>query len=60
MFVRVGIEIPTLEVRFEHLRVEAEAYIGSRALPSFFNFFINKLEVTTKIHGLLSFSFLRR
>ncbi|XVF24885.1 hypothetical protein REPUB_Repub13aG0166000 [Reevesia pubescens] len=41
---RVGIEIPTLEVRFEHLRVEAEAYIGSKALPSFFNFFINKLE----------------
>ncbi|XP_022777146.1 pleiotropic drug resistance protein 1-like [Durio zibethinus] len=41
---RVGIEIPTLEVRFEHLRVDAEAYIGSRALPSFFSFFINKLE----------------
>ncbi|KAG8486122.1 hypothetical protein CXB51_019472 [Gossypium anomalum] len=41
---RVGIEIPKLEVRFEHLKVKAEAYIGSRALPSFFNFFINYLE----------------
>ncbi|KAH1107226.1 hypothetical protein J1N35_010994 [Gossypium stocksii] len=41
---RVGIEIPKLEVRFEHLKVKAEAYTGSRALPSFFNFFINYLE----------------
>ncbi|KAK8340930.1 hypothetical protein V6Z12_A08G131200 [Gossypium hirsutum] len=41
---RVGIEIPKLEVRFEHLKVKAEAYIGSRALPSFFNFFINYLK----------------
>ncbi|KAG4187653.1 hypothetical protein ERO13_A08G114650v2 [Gossypium hirsutum] len=40
----VGIEIPKLEVRFEHLKVKAEAYIGSRALPSFFNFFINYLK----------------
>ncbi|KAA3470383.1 pleiotropic drug resistance protein 1-like isoform X2 [Gossypium australe] len=40
----VGIEIPKLEVRFEHLKVKAEAYIGRRALPSFFNFFINYLE----------------
>ncbi|KAK6284613.1 hypothetical protein POUND7_003565 [Theobroma cacao] len=51
---RVGIEIPTLEVRFEHLRVEAEAYIGSRALPSFFNFFINKLESILQHLHLLS------
>ncbi|TYI14672.1 hypothetical protein ES332_A08G135800v1 [Gossypium tomentosum] len=41
---RVGIEIPKLEVRFEHLKVKAEAYIRSRALPSFFNFFINYLK----------------
>ncbi|KAL4278141.1 hypothetical protein GQ457_03G042110 [Hibiscus cannabinus] len=41
---RVGIEIPKLEVRYQNLRVEAEAYAGSWALPSFFNFFINKLE----------------
>lgn len=46
IFDRVGIEIPKLEVRYEHLKVEAEAYIGSRALTSFFKFFINKLEVT--------------
>ncbi|XP_065869416.1 pleiotropic drug resistance protein 1-like [Euphorbia lathyris] len=41
---RVGIDTPTLEVRFEHLNIEAEAYVGSRALPSFVNFCINIVE----------------
>ncbi|KAL7131981.1 hypothetical protein ABFS83_12G041400 [Erythranthe nasuta] len=41
---RVGIDLPTIEVRFEHLNVETEAYAGSRALPSFLNFFANFLE----------------
>jgi ABC-type multidrug transport system ATPase subunit len=41
---RVGIEIPILEVRFKHLNIEAEAYVGSRALPSFTNFSINMVE----------------
>ncbi|KAL5538716.1 hypothetical protein UlMin_043768 [Ulmus minor] len=41
---RVGLNIPTIEVRFEHLKVEAEAYVGSRALPTIFNFSINILE----------------
>ncbi|KAH9714821.1 ABC transporter G family member 40 [Citrus sinensis] len=41
---RVGISLPTIEVRFEHLNVEAEAYVGSRALPTFFNFCANIIE----------------
>jgi hypothetical protein len=41
----VGLDIPTIEVRFEHLRVEAEAYVGSRGLPTIFNFCVNMLEV---------------
>ncbi|KAF8011701.1 hypothetical protein BT93_J2087 [Corymbia citriodora subsp. variegata] len=41
---RVGIDIPTIEVRFEHLNVEAEARVGSRALPSFINFWTDILE----------------
>lgn len=41
---RVGIEVPTIEVRFEHINIEAEAYVGSRALPSFINFPINIVE----------------
>ncbi|KAK8707218.1 hypothetical protein V6N13_058281 [Hibiscus sabdariffa] len=46
---RVGLDMPTIEVRFEHLNVEAEAYVGSRALPTIFNFSANVLE------GLLSY-----
>ncbi|PON90757.1 ABC type transporter protein [Trema orientale] len=41
---RVGLDIPTIEVRYEHLNVEAEAYVGGRALPTMFNFCINMLE----------------
>ncbi|KAI9393540.1 hypothetical protein POPTR_006G248500v4 [Populus trichocarpa] len=46
---RVELEIPTIEVRFEHLNVEAEAYVGGRALPTILNFSANMLE------GFLSF-----
>ncbi|KAK8604814.1 hypothetical protein V6N13_082285 [Hibiscus sabdariffa] len=45
---RVGLDMPTIEVRFEHLNVEAQAYVGSRALPTMFNFSVNIVE------GLLS------
>ncbi|GAV69184.1 hypothetical protein CFOL_v3_12685, partial [Cephalotus follicularis] len=41
---RVGIELPTIEVRFEHLNVEAEAYAGGRALPTLINFSVNIVE----------------
>ncbi|RVW77628.1 Pleiotropic drug resistance protein 1 [Vitis vinifera] len=41
---RVGIDVPEIEVRFEHLTIDAEAFVGSRALPSFHNFIFNKLE----------------
>ncbi|XP_061365065.1 pleiotropic drug resistance protein 1-like isoform X3 [Gastrolobium bilobum] len=41
---RVGIDIPTIEVRFQHLNVEALVYVGSRALPTFLNFATNIVE----------------
>ncbi|KAK1363006.1 hypothetical protein POM88_038567 [Heracleum sosnowskyi] len=41
---RVGVELPTIEVRFENLNIEAEAFVGSRALPSFINFNLAILE----------------
>ncbi|KAG4384921.1 hypothetical protein AAZX31_13G342300 [Glycine max] len=51
---RVGLDIPTIEVRYEHLNIEAEAFVGSRALPSFINSvtniiegFFNLLHITT-------------
>lgn len=31
---KVGITLPTVEVRFEHLTIEADCYIGDRALPT--------------------------
>ncbi|KAK7294130.1 hypothetical protein RJT34_17013 [Clitoria ternatea] len=50
---RVGIDIPTIEVRYEHLNVEAEAYVGSRALPTFINFISNIVEsFFTSLHIL--------
>lgn len=35
---RVGIQIPTIEVRFEHLNVKAEPNVGSRALLALLGF----------------------
>ncbi|KAK9266288.1 hypothetical protein L1049_001810 [Liquidambar formosana] len=43
---RVGIDMPKVEVRYEHLTIDAEAYVGSRALPTFINFCSNIVEVT--------------
>ncbi|KAJ0960089.1 hypothetical protein J5N97_000148 [Dioscorea zingiberensis] len=40
---RVGIDNPTIEVRFENLKIDAEAYVGNRGLPTFTNFFVNKI-----------------
>ncbi|CAI0473689.1 unnamed protein product [Linum tenue] len=47
---RVGVELPTIEVRYEHLNVEAEATVGSKALPTFANFTIGIF--TTILDGL--------
>lgn len=51
---RVGIEIPTIEVRYEHLIIEAEAYVGGRALPTFMNSITNTLEVSKSMKILFS------
>ncbi|XP_061336750.1 pleiotropic drug resistance protein 1-like isoform X2 [Gastrolobium bilobum] len=41
---RVGLDIPTIEVRYEHLNIEAEAFVGSRSLPTFINSATNVIE----------------
>ncbi|XP_071709146.1 pleiotropic drug resistance protein 1-like isoform X2 [Rutidosis leptorrhynchoides] len=41
---RVGLELPTIEVHFEHLNIDAEAYVGGRALPTIVNFLVNILQ----------------
>jgi hypothetical protein len=43
----VGIELPQIEVRYEHLSVEADVHVGARALPTLLNSAINLLEVRT-------------
>ncbi|RRT68774.1 hypothetical protein B296_00008491 [Ensete ventricosum] len=42
---RVGLELPKIEVRYENVSVEAEVYVGSRALPTLWNATLNVLEV---------------
>ena len=37
--------MPSIEVKFEHLTVEADINTGSRALPSFINFYLDVAEV---------------
>ncbi|VAH42773.1 unnamed protein product [Triticum turgidum subsp. durum] len=41
---RVGIQLPTIEVRYENLNVEAQAHVGSRGLPTILNTCANVLE----------------
>ncbi|CAH9122111.1 unnamed protein product [Cuscuta epithymum] len=41
---RVGIDIPKIEVRYQDLSIEGDAYAGSRALPTLFNATINVIE----------------
>ncbi|KAJ4757004.1 ABC transporter G family member 36 [Rhynchospora pubera] len=63
---RAGIEMPTVEVRYEKFKIDAEIYVGTRGLPTlsntFFNYFVpignalnlvpnNKKELTI-LHGI--------
>lgn len=41
---RVGIEVPTVEVRFKDLNVEADVYVGTRGIPSVINSYRNFIE----------------
>ncbi|KAL6533835.1 transcription factor [Orobanche hederae] len=52
---RVGIDMPTIEVRYENLNIDAEAYGASRSLPTFVNFIINFIEgILNSLHILPS------
>jgi len=42
---RVDIDTPKVEVRFENLFVEGDAFNGSRALPTLVNSTMNAIEV---------------
>ncbi|OIW15880.1 hypothetical protein TanjilG_04415 [Lupinus angustifolius] len=49
---RVGIKLPTVEVRFNNLNVEADSYVGSRALPTLPNVGLNIIESAIGIFGI--------
>ncbi|XWS16406.1 hypothetical protein CRYUN_Cryun34aG0084600 [Craigia yunnanensis] len=51
---RVGIDLPTIEVRFEHLNIEAEAFVGNNALPTVLNFTTRIVEGFLNDMGILS------
>ncbi|PPS12324.1 hypothetical protein GOBAR_AA08332 [Gossypium barbadense] len=51
---RVGIDFPTVEVRFEHLNIEAEAFVGTNALPTILNFITSLFEGFLIDMGILS------
>lgn len=50
--LRVGIRLPTVEVRFQNLTVEADSYIGSRALPTLPNVALNIAESALGLFGI--------
>ncbi|GLJ26511.1 hypothetical protein SUGI_0512680 [Cryptomeria japonica] len=41
---RVGIQLPEVEIRYEHLNVDANAHVGGRALPTLLNYTLDILE----------------
>lgn len=54
---KVGIKLPTVEVRFKNLNIEANCYIGSRALPTLPNVARNIAESAI---GMLGISLAKR
>ncbi|KAK9939889.1 hypothetical protein M0R45_016569 [Rubus argutus] len=49
---RVGIDIPKVEVRFQNLSIEGDAFVGTRALPTLLNSTLNALEGIIGLIGL--------
>ncbi|CAL5003529.1 unnamed protein product [Urochloa decumbens] len=50
---RVGIDMPTIEVRFENLEAEAEVRVGSSGLPTVLNSVVNTVEEAANALHLL-------
>nr|QVT92318.1 ABC transporter [Salvia miltiorrhiza] len=49
---RVGIEIPKIEVKFQNLSIEGDAFVGTRALPTLLNSTLNSLEAAIGMIGM--------
>ena len=46
---RVGLQFPKVEVRFQHLSLEADVFVGNRSLPSLPNSILNVVEVNSPL-----------
>lgn len=46
---RAGVDIPTIEVRFEHLNVQAQVHVGKRALHTITNYMLDLVEVSSNM-----------
>jgi len=51
-FDRVGISLPTVEVRFENLTVKANCYVGNRAIPTLTNTARNLADMALALLGI--------
>ncbi|XP_078165731.1 ABC transporter G family member 36-like isoform X2 [Carex rostrata] len=52
---RVGIELPTIEVRYKNLSIDAETHVGNRGLPTLLNATMNIIEsMANSLHILPS------
>ncbi|KFK42381.1 hypothetical protein AALP_AA2G248800 [Arabis alpina] len=49
---RVGIKLPTVEVRYEHLSIRADCYAGNRSLPTLLNVVRNMGESALGMIGI--------
>jgi len=49
---RVGIKLPTVEVRYEHLTIKADCYTGNRSLPTLLNVVRNMGESALGMIGI--------
>ncbi|KAL0921025.1 hypothetical protein M5K25_008052 [Dendrobium thyrsiflorum] len=49
---KAGIQLPTVEVRFENINVEAKCHVGSRALPTLLNEIKNVAESMCALLGI--------
>ncbi|TQE12215.1 hypothetical protein C1H46_002140 [Malus baccata] len=49
---KVGIKLPTVEVRYEHLTIEADCHVGTRALPTLPNVARNIAESALGLIGI--------
>jgi hypothetical protein len=57
ILIRVGIALPTVEVRYHDLSIDAKVHVGGRALPTLWNSAVNAME---EFLGAMGIRFVRK